>query len=225
MRSPGAPRSPSLPTPLLASERCAVRLVTRSATIARAFPRVGLADVTLTVLPATGKAAATSSTDPIKDVRTTSSDSASRPAATTKGEEPDPGPTAVSSAVPAQTSGPALKSASGGDRSSQSAGGSAAPVSEIAQRAQEGLIPFLIASALGGLFALLMPCVWPMIPITVNFFVKQGQNSAGGKGKGKTTGLAVTYCLAIIGLFTAVGVFFSFFSRPLSCKTWPITPG
>ena len=56
-------------------------------------------------------------------------------------------------------------------------------MSEIAQRAQEGLIPFLIASALGGLFALLMPCVWPMIPITVNFFVKQGQNSAGGKGK------------------------------------------
>ena len=70
------------------------------------------------------------------------------------------------------------------------------------------MIPFLIASALGGLFALVMPCVWPMIPITVNFFVKQGQ---GGKGKGKTTGLAITYCLAIIGIFTAVGVFFSFF--------------
>ncbi|MGZ3432293.1 MAG: cytochrome c biogenesis protein CcdA [Isosphaeraceae bacterium] len=177
------------------------------------FPpgRWTLADVALTVLPATGKAAATSSTDPIKAVGAASSDPASRPAAATKGEEPAPGPTAVSSAVPAQTSGPALKSASGSDRSSQSAGGSAAPVSEIAQRAQEGLIPFLIASALGGLFALLMPCVWPMIPITVNFFVKQGQNSAGGKGKGKTTGLAITYCLAIIGLFTAVGVFFSFF--------------
>ena len=53
-----------------------------------------------------------------------------------------------------------------------------------------------------------MPCVWPMIPITVNFFVKQGQV---GKGKGKTTGLAITYCLAIIAIFTAVGVFFSFF--------------
>jgi thiol:disulfide interchange protein DsbD len=88
------------------------------------------------------------------------------------------------------------------------AGASAAPVSEIARTAQEGLIPFLIASALGGLFALVMPCVWPMIPITVNFFVKQGQN---GKAKGTVTGLAITYCLAIIGIFTAVGVFFSFF--------------
>jgi thiol:disulfide interchange protein DsbD len=47
-----------------------------------------------------------------------------------------------------------------------------------------------------------------MIPVTVNFFVKQGQ---AGKGKGKATGLAITYCLAIIGIFTAVGVFFSFF--------------
>jgi thiol:disulfide interchange protein DsbD len=82
------------------------------------------------------------------------------------------------------------------------------PVSDIARRAQEGLIPFLIASALGGLFALAMPCVWPMVPITVNFFVKQGQE---GKGRGKTTGLAVTYCLAIIAIFTAVGVLFSFF--------------
>jgi thiol:disulfide interchange protein DsbD len=64
----------------------------------------------------------------------------------------------------------------------------------------------MIASALGGLIALAMPCVWPMVPITVNFFVKQGQ-----KSKGRTTGLAITYCLAIIGVFTAVGVLCSFF--------------
>ena len=41
------------------------------------------------------------------------------------------------------------------------------------------MIPFLIASAIGGLFALVMPCVWPMVPITVNFFVKQGQGQGG----------------------------------------------
>ena len=46
------------------------------------------------------------------------------------------------------------------------------------RRPQQGLIPFLIASAIGGLFALVMPCVWPMVPITVNFFVKQGQGKA-----------------------------------------------
>ncbi|WP_165244178.1 protein-disulfide reductase DsbD family protein [Paludisphaera soli] len=82
----------------------------------------------------------------------------------------------------------------------------AAPISEIARTAQQGLVPFLIASAFGGLFALVMPCVWPMIPITVNFFIKQGKD-----GKAKTTGLAFAYCAAIIGIFTLVGVFFSFF--------------
>ncbi|RUL88564.1 protein-disulfide reductase DsbD family protein [Tautonia sociabilis] len=74
----------------------------------------------------------------------------------------------------------------------------------VQEKINQGLIPFLAWSALGGLVALLMPCVWPMIPITVNFFVKQGQ-----QGKKSTTGLAVTYCLAIIGVFTLVGVVFS----------------
>ena len=82
-------------------------------------------------------------------------------------------------------------------------------VSEVEKTTRQGIIPLMIASALGGLLALAMPCVWPMVPITVNFFVKQGQaNKANGGG---TTGLAMTYCLAIIGIFTAVGVFCSFF--------------
>ncbi len=70
-----------------------------------------------------------------------------------------------------------------------------------------GLLPFIAYSALGGLFALLMPCVWPMVPVTVNFFVKQGQ----AQGGGGTARLALTYCLAIIGIFTAVGMLFSVF--------------
>jgi thiol:disulfide interchange protein DsbD len=98
-----------------------------------------------------------------------------------------------------------------------------APVvqSEIAQKAQQGLIPFLIASAIGGLFALVMPCVWPMVPITVNFFVKQGQ---GKGGRNKTTGLAIIYCLSIIGIFTAVGVLFSFFFSASSLQTLANNP-
>ncbi len=79
-------------------------------------------------------------------------------------------------------------------------------VTEIEAKARQGIIPLMLASALGGLLALLMPCVWPMVPITVNFFVKQGQAK-----NGSPTALAITYCLAIIGLFTAIGVFCSFF--------------
>ena len=69
-----------------------------------------------------------------------------------------------------------------------------------------GLLTFLLWSAGGGLAALVMPCVWPMIPITVNFFVKQGQ-----KNKGRTTPLALAYCFSIIGIFTGMGVLFSVF--------------
>jgi thiol:disulfide interchange protein DsbD len=112
--------------------------------------------------------------------------------------------TPPASAVPA----PSLAAPLAELKSAGASGSASAPVSEIARRAQEGLIPFLIASAIGGLFALVMPCVWPMVPITVNFFVKQGQ---AGKGKNRATSLAIAYCLAIIGIFTSVGVFFSFF--------------
>ena len=83
------------------------------------------------------------------------------------------------------------------------------------------MIPFLIASALGGLFALVMPCVWPMVPITVNFFVKQGQ---GQSGRSKATGLAIIYCLSIIGVFTAVGVLFSFFFSASALQTLANNP-
>jgi len=93
--------------------------------------------------------------------------------------------------------------------------------SEIAQEAERGLIPFLIASALGGLFALVMPCVWPMIPITVNFFVKQGQ---GPGGRSKSTGLAIIYCLSIIAVFTAVGVLFAFFFSASSLQNLANNP-
>ena len=120
----------------------------------------------------------------------------SEPTAAAKVEEPGEATAAKVETAPSPAAAPAAAITAKAD----------APISEIARTAQQGLIPFLIASAIGGLLALAMPCVWPMVPITVNFFVKQGQN-----GSGKATGLAIAYCLAIIGIFTAVGVFFSFF--------------
>jgi len=114
-----------------------------------------------------------------------------------------------------------LTSPTASEASTASTAPTSAAQSEIAQKAQQGLLPFLIASALGGLFALVMPCVWPMVPITVNFFVKQGQ---GPEGKGKATGLAIIYCLSIIGVFTAVGVLFSFFFSASSLQTLANNP-
>jgi thiol:disulfide interchange protein DsbD len=120
----------------------------------------------------------------------------------------EPSKADTTAATPPPSAPETRSSAESSGTASTAGSSSSAASSEIATLAQEGLIPFLIASALGGLFALVMPCVWPMVPITVNFFVKQGQGQGGRK---RATGLAITYCLAIIGVFTAVGVLCSFF--------------
>ena len=119
-------------------------------------------------------------------------------------------------APPTQTTPPTVSTDSPPSASAveeSAAAASRAEVSEAAKTAERGILPFLLFSALGGLSALVMPCVWPMVPITVNFFVKQGQSK-----NGSTTGLAVAYCLAIIGVFTAVGVLFSFFFSATSLQ-------
>ena len=114
-------------------------------------------------------------------------------------------PGGLTSGAPSTCDNPAYKAA----MAAQNAANTPPPgagKSDVERESEKGLIPFLLTCALGGLIALAMPCVWPMVPITVNFFVKQGQKKAGA-----TTGLAVTYCLAIIGVFTAVGLLFSIF--------------
>ena len=62
---------------------------------------------------------------------------------------------------------------------------------------------FLLLAIFGGLFTLVMPCTYPMIPLTINFFAKQGEN-----GK-RTWPLAATYALGIIAFFELVGFVFA----------------
>jgi thiol:disulfide interchange protein len=59
---------------------------------------------------------------------------------------------------------------------------------------------FIWLALLGGLFTLLMPCTYPMIPFTVNFFAKQA--SAGHR----LLPLAAFYACGIIACFVALGV-------------------
>lgn len=73
--------------------------------------------------------------------------------------------------------------------------------SELQRAKDSGLLPFVWLSFIAGLLALLTPCVFPMIPITVSFFSKTVE------GEKKTNyGGAAAYCLGIIGTFTALGL-------------------
>lgn len=54
---------------------------------------------------------------------------------------------------------------------------------------------------LGGLVAIITPCVWPIIPMTVSFFLKNGDDSKKGKKA------AITYGLSIIAIYLCLGIF------------------
>lgn len=62
----------------------------------------------------------------------------------------------------------------------------------------------ILACIGGGLFALAMPCTYPMIPITFSFFTKQAE-----KRGGSVMVLAIAYGLGIVAMFSAVGVLLS----------------
>lgn len=57
-----------------------------------------------------------------------------------------------------------------------------------------------IAGFIGGLIALVTPCVWPMIPMTVSFFLKQN------KTRRKSLAAAATYGASIIVIYVLLGL-------------------
>ncbi len=93
-------------------------------------------------------------------------------------------PAAQSSATPAQTAS------------------SRAPLPSPSS--SQDLLPYLLTAFGFGLAALFTPCVFPMIPITVSFFLNQSTTSSSESKRGGWT-QALVFCLGIIVLFTGLG--------------------
>ncbi len=72
-------------------------------------------------------------------------------------------------------------------------------VSDKPSETKSGLWYIFIAGLLGGLLALLTPCVFPMIPMTVSYFIRNTSN----KAKGRTD--ALIYGISIIIIYVALG--------------------
>jgi thiol:disulfide interchange protein DsbD len=64
-----------------------------------------------------------------------------------------------------------------------------------------GLLNYIWFAMGFGLIALLTPCVFPMVPITVSFFTKRENQSTGAAIK-----QALVYCFGIIFTFTGLGL-------------------
>jgi len=59
-------------------------------------------------------------------------------------------------------------------------------------------------SFLAGLLAILTPCVFPMIPMTVSFFMKEGEEKTKGKFQALFYGLSIILIYTVIGTLVAV---------------------
>lgn len=79
-------------------------------------------------------------------------------------------------------------------------------------KAPTGLWVSVLTAAFGGIVSLLTPCVFPMIPITVSFFLKQSES-----GRASTLAMAGVYCgtlvlvlalggLVLLNVFVAISV-------------------
>lgn len=69
---------------------------------------------------------------------------------------------------------------------------------EFQKLTAQGMGPYLLTAFFAGLLALLTPCVFPMIPVTVSYFTKQ-------KGSNRFAG-PLAYTIGIISTFTIVGI-------------------
>lgn len=70
-----------------------------------------------------------------------------------------------------------------------------------ANTAEKGLWSIFLLGLAGGLLALLTPCVWPIIPMTVSFFLKRSKDD---KKKGIRD--AITYGISIVVIYVLLGL-------------------
>ena len=82
---------------------------------------------------------------------------------------------------------------------------SGSPVVTDAAGADDSVTPgtpwgIFLAGAGAGLLALFMPCIFPMIPLTVSFFTKQSKTKAEGVRKALIYGLSINFIYVALGL-------------------------
>ena len=73
------------------------------------------------------------------------------------------------------------------------------PKTKETEADKKGLISIFFIAFLSGFAALLTPCVFPLIPMTVSFFTKQSKTKAAGIRN------AITYGISIIVIYVALG--------------------
>lgn len=92
------------------------------------------------------------------------------------------------------TQGAAASAGESGDSPSEDVAGEE-------EEEESGMLKFLLQAVMWGFITLLMPCTYPMIPITISFFTKQADQRGGN-----VLPLSLAYGAGIVGMFVAIGV-------------------
>ena len=99
-------------------------------------------------------------------------------------------------------------------------GASVKSVAETPAKEEEmGLWTIFLLSFLGGLAALLMPCIFPMIPMTVSFFTKQSKSKAHGIRNAVFYGISIILIYVLLGSLIT-GIFGAEALNELSTSVW-----
>ncbi len=88
------------------------------------------------------------------------------------------------------------------------------PAAASGGAASGSLVALLIAAFLGGLGSVLLPCVYPLIPLTLAFFSKSRGTRAA------TVGRALLFCAGIVATFTLLGVLLGPALQALAASLW-----
>jgi thiol:disulfide interchange protein DsbD len=84
---------------------------------------------------------------------------------------------------------------------------------------KKGLWSIFLLAFVGGFAALLTPCVFPMIPMTVSFFTKQSKTKAQGKSNAILYGVSIILIYVILGSLVT-GIFGADSLNALSTNVW-----
>lgn len=110
------------------------------------------------------------------------------------------GTPAAAAAEPEAESAPQPAATASAELTDSADAGWWAPVEAQEEQKAQSYWAILIFGFLGGLVALLTPCVWPMIPMTVSFFLKTS------KSRRKSITDAVLYSASIVVIFLLLGI-------------------
>ena len=72
------------------------------------------------------------------------------------------------------------------------------------QTTSRSLWGIFLLGVLGGLIALLTPCVWPIIPMTVSFFLKRAEDKKKGIRDAITYGISIVVIYVLLGLLVTL---------------------